>query len=77
MANLLVRGVDDALVAALKERAGAHGVSAEAEHRQILFDALSLPSRRSLSEALASIPDVGIDADFERIQDSGHTHVFD
>lgn len=77
MANLLVRGVDDALVAALKERAGAHGVSAEAEHRQILFDALSRPSRRSLTEALASIPDVGIDADFERIQDSGHTHVFD
>ncbi len=77
MANLLVRGVDEALVAALKERAGAHGVSAEAEHRQILFDALSRPTRRSLAEALASIPDVGIDADFERIQDSGHTHVFD
>ena len=77
MANLLVRGVDEALVAALKERAGAHGVSAEAEHRQILFDALSRPTRRSLAEALASIPDVGIDADFERVQDGGQAHVFD
>lgn len=77
MANLLVRGVDDALVAMLKERAGARGVSAEAEHRQILFDALARPKRRSLAEALASIPDVGIDADFERVQDSGRAHVFD
>ncbi|MBM5792129.1 MAG: DNA-binding protein, partial [Cyanobacteria bacterium M_surface_10_m1_298] len=28
MANLLVRGVDDAIVQALKQRAGAHGRSA-------------------------------------------------
>lgn len=33
MADLLVRGVDEAVVKALKKRAGAHGRSAEAEHR--------------------------------------------
>ena len=77
MANLRVRNVDDALVAMLKERAGARGVSAEAEHRQILFDALSRPKKRTLAEALASIPDVGIDADFERVQGSERAHVFD
>ena len=32
MANLLVRGVEDALVQALKKRAGAHGRSQEAEN---------------------------------------------
>ena len=37
MADLLVRGVDEGLVQALKRRAGAHGRSAEAEHRAILI----------------------------------------
>lgn len=36
MANLLVRGIDDALVQRLREQAAAHGRSAEAEHREIL-----------------------------------------
>jgi antitoxin FitA len=67
MADLLVRGVDVELVRALKERAGAHGRSAEAEHRQILAAALVHPRKRSFAEVLASIPEVGIDADFERI----------
>ena len=40
MADLLVRGVDEEIVRALKERAGAHGRSAEAEHREILREAL-------------------------------------
>jgi plasmid stability protein len=68
MPDLLVRGVDDEIVRALKERAGAHGRSAEAEHRAILKAALARPSRRTLAEVLASMPDVGIDADFERIE---------
>ena len=68
MASLLVRGVDDALVRALKERASAHGRSAEAEHRAILAAALARPRRRSLAEVLSSMPDVGIDADFERVE---------
>ena len=67
MADLLVRGVDEAVVRALKERAGAHGRSAEAEHREILTSALARPRRRSFAEVLASMPDVGVDADFERL----------
>jgi plasmid stability protein len=67
VADLLVRGVDEAVVRALKERAGAHGRSAEAEHRAILAAALARPRRRSFAEVLASMPDVGTDADFARV----------
>lgn len=77
MANLIVRGIDESLVRALKERAGAHGVSAEAEHRQILEAALSRPTKRSLAEVLLAIPNVGQDADFERAQSGGVPRVFD
>ena len=66
MADLLVRGVDDELVRALKERAGAHGRSAEAEHRAILAAALARPRKRSFAEVMASMPEAGEDADFER-----------
>jgi plasmid stability protein len=61
MASLLVRGLDDTLVKALKARAGAHGHSAEAEHRRILKEALEQPRRRSFAEILASMPNVGRD----------------
>ncbi len=67
MANLLVRGVDEAVVRALKERAGEHGRSAEAEHRAILAAALARPIKRTFSEVLSSMPNVGVDADFERV----------
>ena len=78
MANLLVRGVDEALVRALKARAGANGRSAEAEHRRILAAALALTKRRSFAEILASMPDVGTDADFERVEGAKPApHVFD
>jgi plasmid stability protein len=70
MADLLVRGVDEGLVLALKRRAGAHGRSAEAEHRAILAAALMSPPRRNLAELLGSMPDVGQDADFERQDDT-------
>lgn len=66
MSDLLVRGVDEAIVQALKKRAGAHGRSAEAEHRAILAAALLAPPRRTLAELLVTIPDVGSDADFQR-----------
>ena len=69
MADLLIRGVDDALVQALKKRAGAHGVSQEAELRAILAAALQSPPRRALAEVLSAMPDVGEDADFERPAD--------
>lgn len=78
MPDLLVRGVDEALVKALKERAGAHGRSAEAEHREILAEALSRPRKRPLAELLAAVPDVGTDADFERVESEVKTpRVFD
>ena len=66
MADLLVRGVDEAIVRALEEQAGMHGRSAEAEHREILTMALKRPGKRSFAEVLASMPDVGLDTDFER-----------
>ena len=66
MADLLVRGVDDALVQALKKRAGAHGRSQDAELRAILSAALLSPPRRRLAELLAAMSDVGVDADFQR-----------
>jgi plasmid stability protein len=69
MADLLVRGVDDALVQALKKRAGAHGRSQEAELRAILAAALLTPQRRNLAELLSGMPDVGVDADFQRQDD--------
>jgi antitoxin FitA len=78
MADLLVRGVDEEIVRALKERAGAHGRSAEAEHREILVAALLRPRKRSFAEVLASMPEAGTDADFERVQSGKETpSVFD
>ena len=40
MAQLTVRQIDERIVRALKQRATAHGRSAEAEHREILRAAL-------------------------------------
>ncbi len=62
--NLVVRNVDEDITLALKQLAAAHGRSAEAEHREILRSALLRPKRRPLTEVLASMPDVGEDADF-------------
>ncbi|MCC7457771.1 MAG: hypothetical protein IT390_12420, partial [Nitrospira sp.] len=50
----------------------------EAEHREILAEALARPRKRALAELLASIPDVGTDADFERVESEGKApRVFD
>jgi plasmid stability protein len=67
MANLIVRNLDNQIVQALKERAARHGRSAEAEHRTILEHALLRPKRKRFAEVLASMPDVGYDEDFERV----------
>lgn len=66
MAQLIVRNVEEAVVRALKLRAATRGVSAEAEHRAILEDALLSKKRKgiSLKRVLASMPDVGEDPDF-------------
>ena len=78
MTSLLVRGLDESLVHALKQRAAANGRSAEAEHRAILLETLQRPPRKPLAEILASMPNVGLDSDFERQQDDGQSaHVFD
>ncbi|MES1944069.1 hypothetical protein PC39_08139 [Salinisphaera sp. PC39] len=69
--------MDDAVVRALKRNAARHSRSAEAEHRAILEEALLKPRRRSLAEALADIPNVGRDMDFERSQDEEAVDVFD
>ncbi|QCP55059.1 DNA-binding protein [Trinickia violacea] len=75
MANLVVRNLDDALVQSLKERAAAHGRSAEAEHREILAKALRRPQRKTFAEMLMSMPNVGDDADFVRVEDGEAGHV--
>lgn len=43
MAQLVVRNLDPTLIRRLKERATAHGVSVEEEHRRILQSALASP----------------------------------
>jgi plasmid stability protein len=68
MANLVVRNLEPRLVDALKQRAARHGRSAEAEHRAILEEVLGLtPQKKSFAEVLAAMPNVGQDADFERL----------
>ena len=69
MASLIVRNINIEIVEALKQRASRHGVSAEAEHRKILEQVLLQPKRKSFAEVLSSMPDVGKDSDFERVQD--------
>jgi len=72
MNQLIVRNLEEEVVRELKIRAARHGRSAEAEHREILREAL-LPAKRtkSLKEHLLAIPEVGEDADFERLPDRG------
>jgi plasmid stability protein len=78
MANLIVRNLDPCIVHALKKRAAEHGRSAEAEHRALLESVLSQPPRKSFTEVLAAIPNVGRDEDFERVEDTARSQrVFD
>lgn len=51
--SLLVRNVDDELVRQLKLRAARHNRSAEAEHREILKQALAGESKESFQEIAA------------------------
>ena len=70
MAQLIVRNLDEDLVEALKARAAAHGRSAEAEHRAILYEALHGPAAgKSLWEWLAAMPDPGDDDILARQRD--------
>lgn len=84
MGQLIVRNLEDDVLAALKARAAARGRSAEAKHRAILRAVLSPPEERSedwferarvLRERLAVTegPDTIdlIRADRERADDAG------
>ena len=55
MAQLIVRNLDEELVARLKLRAAEHGRSAEAEHREILRQALAVETRRSFKKLAAKV----------------------
>lgn len=77
MASLVVRNLDDRIVAALKARAARHKRSAEAEHRALLEQALLKPRRRSFAQMLKSMPNVGRDKDFERVKGEEAGNVFD
>ena len=77
MANLIVRNIDGDIADALKARARQHGISAEAEHRLILKQVLMQPKKKSFSEVLTQIPNVGENSDFERLQDDSAGNIFD
>ena len=67
MAQLLVRNLEDEVVAELKKRAARSKRSVEAEHREILRSALGRgPGRQSLKDQLKSMPAGGEDSDFAR-----------
>jgi plasmid stability protein len=70
--QLIVRHLEEEVVVELRIRAARHGRSAEAEHREILRQAL-LPARvqKPLKDLLLAMPPVGADTDFERAGDRG------
>ncbi len=53
--NLHVRNLDDDLIARLKRRAARHGRSAEAEHREILRQALATENEPSFETLAAEL----------------------
>jgi antitoxin FitA len=72
VAQLIVRNVDPEVVHRLKLRAAQHGRSMEAEHREILRQALltSEPGV-TLKALLLAMPPGGDDTDFARLPDQG------
>ena len=72
MARLIVRKVTDDLVRALKLRAARHDRSVEAEHREILRQALEpRHTGKTFKNFLLAMPPLGDDKDFERNPDRG------
>ena len=65
----MVRNLDPEIVTALKSRAVRRGRSMEAEHREILREALRpRRGRTSFKEWLLRMPDVGTEKDFARVR---------
>ena len=55
MAQLLVRNLDEEVVRKLRLRAASHGRSVEAEHREILRQAVDEGERPSFKEIAAKV----------------------
>ena len=74
MPDLTIREIELEIVAKLKERAERHRRSIEEEHRAVLRESLLGTSEPTpplrFEEYLRTMPDVGTDADFERIEGS-------
>lgn len=69
MAQLIVRKLEQKVVAELRKRAARSGRSMEAEHREILRGALRPGLRAgSLKELLLQMPGAGEDQDFARLR---------
>jgi plasmid stability protein len=63
---------------ALEKRAGAHSRGAEANHRAILTVARARPNSGAFAKVLASMPNVGLDSDFERVDSTERSaHIFE
>ncbi len=72
MAQLIVRNLEEDLVRQLKVRAARRGRSAEAEHREILREALKPQgAAKTLKQRLLEMPAVGEDVEFARPRDVG------
>jgi len=72
MTELILREVEPSIVEKLKQRAEMHHRSVDEEHRAILRESLlgeseQLPTT-TFEAYLRTIPDVGTDADFSRIE---------
>ncbi len=74
MAELTIREVEPEVLAKLEERAQMHRRSVEEEHKAILREALLSGNGRSaqmsFEQYLRTMPNVGTDADFDRIEGS-------
>ena len=68
MVSLVVRDISDEIVRALEAHARRLGVGTEVAHRQILEQALTSPNKKSFIEILKTMPDVGGDCEFARVQ---------
>ena len=77
MASLVLDDIDEKIVQALKVRADKQGISTDAEHRRIL-EAVLLPCQeKSFVDSLMAMPNVGLDADFEGLDEHQQLDVFD
>jgi antitoxin FitA len=75
MPTLIIKNLDEEIINALEARAAQHHRTIEAEHRAILVEVLQKPIRKTFLEALACMPNVGMDSDFKRISDDNSAFI--